>query len=244
MAVNYIISGSILSDIADSIRSKTGESGTIKPSEMAGKIGSIPGGSVTLETLNVGANGTYNSPAGKAYDKVIAAVPNTYSAGDNGKVVENGALVSQTARSLTDNGTYDTTKNNSVTVNVAGHGYATGTLTLSANATLISFDPGVGFSPSVVKIFLQTPSYGANGSIGAAYIAGNGSCELWSGKPGCNWIYMTYETRGTYPDAALVMANNASLIGNLVISGSDIKLPPRSNTYPFLAGTYTWAVWE
>ena len=49
---------------------------------------------------------------------VNVSVPNTYTAGDEGKVVNGGALVSQTSRTVTANGNYDTTTNNSVTVNV------------------------------------------------------------------------------------------------------------------------------
>ena len=50
-------------------------------------------------------------------------VPNSYSAGDEGKVVSNGALVAQTAHAeVTENGTIDTTLNNSVTINVSGGG--------------------------------------------------------------------------------------------------------------------------
>lgn len=54
----------------------------------------------------------------------IAALPNAYAAGDEGKVVSGGALVAQTARAsqITENGTYDTTDNNSVTVSVSGGG--------------------------------------------------------------------------------------------------------------------------
>lgn len=54
----------------------------------------------------------------------IESIPNSYTAGDEGKVVKNSALIAQTARAteLTENGTYDTTENNSVTVNVSGGG--------------------------------------------------------------------------------------------------------------------------
>ena len=56
------------------------------------------------------------------YGTAVSALPNTYVAGDEGKVVSNGALVSQTSLSVTDNGTYDTTTKNSVTVSVSGGG--------------------------------------------------------------------------------------------------------------------------
>lgn len=77
------------------------------------------GGDITVESKSIDANGTYTAPSGKAYSPVIVDVPNTYAAGDEGKVVSNGALVAQTAHAeVTQNGTIDTTLNNSVTVNV------------------------------------------------------------------------------------------------------------------------------
>ena len=82
--------------------------------------------SSTLITKSITENGTYNAASDSAdgYSSVTVAVPNSYAAGDEGKVVSNGALVAQTARAseITDNGTYDTTENNSVTVNVSGGG--------------------------------------------------------------------------------------------------------------------------
>ena len=47
---------------------------------------------------------------------------NSYADGDEGKVVSNGVLVSQTSATYTSNNTYDTTLVSSVTVNVAGGG--------------------------------------------------------------------------------------------------------------------------
>lgn len=45
---NYIISGTTLTGIADAIRSKTGASGTILPTQMATQIGNIQTGGITL----------------------------------------------------------------------------------------------------------------------------------------------------------------------------------------------------
>ena len=57
------------------------------------------------------------------YKSVTIAVPNSYTQADEGKVVSGGALVAQTAHAeITENGTYDITRNNSVTVNVSGGG--------------------------------------------------------------------------------------------------------------------------
>ena len=65
-------------------------------------------------------NGTYNAAADGAdgYSSVVVNVPNTYSAADEGKVVENGLLAAQTAKTVTATGTYTTTYNNSVTVDI------------------------------------------------------------------------------------------------------------------------------
>ena len=86
---------------------------------LAKKLGG-GGGSATLIDKNISSNGTYNASGDNAdgYKKVVVSVPNTYVAGDEGKVVSNGALVSQTSASYNVNGTYDTTLKNSVTVNV------------------------------------------------------------------------------------------------------------------------------
>lgn len=105
---------------------------------MLGKAagGSGGGGDVTVEQLNVSSNNTYTAPSGKAYSPVVVNVPNTYAAGDEGKVVSNGALVSQTSDTVTQNGTVDTTLINSLTVNVSGgaSNIATGTFTASESA--------------------------------------------------------------------------------------------------------------
>jgi hypothetical protein len=52
----------------------------------------------------------------------VVDVPNSYAAADEGKVVSGGVLVGQTSRNVTANGTYDTTENNEVVVDVSGGG--------------------------------------------------------------------------------------------------------------------------
>lgn len=84
------------------------------------RAGGGGGSDVTVEALDVTENGTTTAPSGKAYSPVTVNVPNSYGAGDEGKVVSNGELVAQTAHAeVTQNGTIDTTLNNSVTVNVS-----------------------------------------------------------------------------------------------------------------------------
>lgn len=87
--------------------------------EIATKMQGGGGSSITVEPLTVTTNGTTTAPSGTAYSPVTANVPNSYGASDEGKVVNNGALVAQTAHApVTANGTIDTTLNNSVTVAV------------------------------------------------------------------------------------------------------------------------------
>lgn len=71
-------------------------------------------------TKSITANGNGQDVVG--YAAVNVNVPNSYAAGDEGKVVSNGALVSQTSDTVTANDTYDTTLINSLTVNVSGGG--------------------------------------------------------------------------------------------------------------------------
>lgn len=117
-----IVTESSLENIGDAIRAKLGTSDTYKPAEMAGAIAQIHGEPV-LEALSVTENGTYDPSSGKdGFSQAVVNVPNSYAAGDEGKVVSNGALVAQTSDTVTENGTYDTTLKNQITVNVSGGG--------------------------------------------------------------------------------------------------------------------------
>lgn len=113
--------------------------------------GGVDPGDIVLRTLNVSQNGTTNAPSGTAYNKVVANVPNTYAAADEGKVVSNGSLVAQTAHDeVTQNGTYDTTDNNSVTVNVpTGSDITLDALNATANGT---YTPQTGHAYSSVVV--------------------------------------------------------------------------------------------
>lgn len=113
-----IVTESSLENIAGAIRSKLGTQATYKPAQMAGAISQIHGDPV-LEVLNVNANGTYTPSSGKdGFSRAVVNVPNSYSSGDEGKVVSGGALVAQSSQSITQNGTYNTTLKNQAIVNV------------------------------------------------------------------------------------------------------------------------------
>lgn len=74
------------------------------------------------DVKSISANGTYTALDDDLYGyaQVNVNVPNSYSAGDEGKVVNNGALVAQTAHAdvtpTTSDQTIDTTTNNSIKV--------------------------------------------------------------------------------------------------------------------------------
>jgi hypothetical protein len=110
-----------LEDIADAIRSKNGSSDTYTPAEMAQAISGIhTADEVVLVQKTVNSNGQYNASDDSAdgYSGVRVNVPNSYAAADEGKVVSGGALVAQTSKNITSNGTHNTTTNNEVVVNV------------------------------------------------------------------------------------------------------------------------------
>lgn len=96
-----------------------------KLDDYANYIDGIPQGTTPTGTkqISVTSNGTQTeNVSGYASAQLNVAVPNSYSASDEGKVVSNGALVAQTSDTVTQNDTYDTTLINSLTVNVSGGG--------------------------------------------------------------------------------------------------------------------------
>lgn len=131
-------------------------------SYILGKKAGGGGGEAVLINKNVDANGTYNASADSAdgYKKVVVSVPNTYAAGDEGKVVSNGALVAQGSASYTANGTYDTTLVNEVEVDVPSEvdylkKKADGTLTTYSNPSITSIVSGAFFGcGNLVSLFL------------------------------------------------------------------------------------------
>ena len=92
------------------------------------------GGEAVLIDKTINANGTYNASSDNAdgYKKAVVNVPNSYAAGDEGKVVSNGALVAQGSDTVNQNGLVDTTLISALTVNVSGGGGSNWTLIGSA----------------------------------------------------------------------------------------------------------------
>ena len=122
--------------------------------------GGVDPGDISLVTLNVTQNGTTNAPSGTAYNKVVANVPNTYAASDEGKVVSNGSLVAQTAHmEVTQNGTIDTTTNNSVTVNVPQGSTPTGTKTINISANGTTTEDVAAYANAQIVVAVPIPTY-------------------------------------------------------------------------------------
>ena len=122
--------------------------------------GGVDPGDIVLRTLNVSQNGTTNAPDGVAYNKVVANVPNSYAAGDEGKVVSNGSLVSQTAHAeVTQNGVVDTTLNNSVTVNVPQGSTPTGTKTINISANGTTTEDVAAYANAQIVVAVPIPTY-------------------------------------------------------------------------------------
>ena len=83
--------------------------------------------------ISVSSNGTVTQDvAAYASAQISVAVPNTYAAADEGKVVSSGALVSQNSASYSVNGSYDTTLISSINIEVPGS-EPTGTINIINN---------------------------------------------------------------------------------------------------------------
>lgn len=137
---NVLVNSSSLSAIANAIRNKNGSIDKYKPKDMAKAINDIDIGATPTGTkeISIAQNGTITeNVSGFASAEITANVPNSYSASDEGKVVNNGLLVEQTSAEYTLNNTYDTTLIDEVTVNVGGGITPTGTkqISISQNGT-------------------------------------------------------------------------------------------------------------
>ena len=125
-----------LYEIAEAIREANGSETSYKPSQMAAAISALELASdVDLGTKTISSNGTYAASGDSldGFSSVTVNVPNTYAAGDEGKVVSSGALVAQTSVTKTANGTYDTTTNNEVVVAIPSCDSTTFTGTVSGS---------------------------------------------------------------------------------------------------------------
>lgn len=132
----------------------------------------VPGPNLQSKTAT--QNGTVTPDTG--YDGLSAvdvAVPNTYSAADNGKVVSGGQLVAQSSMSIASNGNYDTTLYNEVNINVSGGGGGDGIWPKIVDKTITEISDSAGSIQNIgIAAFcycneLSSVSFPAAESLGA-----------------------------------------------------------------------------
>lgn len=232
------------------------------------------GGSATLIEKSISANGVYNASEDSAdgYSKVTVDVPNTYTAEDEGKVVDNGTLVAQTAMSseVTENGTVDTTLYNSVTVNVPSGGGGEGfslnirckplsTKLNSASWTIKDW----GGTTSITGLGIWTDGENIYFSYNGTNLVLNKSTSTWSTK---TWMGMgNFSGEDVWTDGENIYYSTTTqqyilnkststwspktwngftdLIGkNVWTDGENIYYSKSSNQYILDKATSTWSV--
>lgn len=148
------VTESYLEDIGDAIRNKLNTSQGYTPAQMAAAIESIPTGITPTGTINITQNGQTDVTQ---YASAAVNVPNSYTQADEGKVVQNGALVAQTSETVTQNGTYDTTVKDEIIVDVPTANLGTKSITQNGtyNASGDSLD---GYSQVTVNVSGGTPN--------------------------------------------------------------------------------------
>jgi len=229
---NVFVEESSLSAIADSIRAKNGTATTYKPSQMSGAIDALPSGGITpTGTISITANA--NDIDVTNYAEADVNVPNTYSASDEGKVVDNGALVSQTSDTVTQNGTVDTTLISSLTVNVSGGGgggYATGTFTPTADSKTFTVDTGIDYDFFVLIPEDAVSGYGKRAVRAAAF------------EPDYTNYYTRYVIT-TNNSGSAVAADSYGGTGYFTKSGTSVTFSS-SASYVLKDVPYRWCAWK
>ena len=171
---------------------------------LIGKNDGGGGSSVDIEPLSVTENGEY-SEEGVAYSPVTVDVPNSYTAGDEGKVVSNGGLVSQTSDTVTENGTVDTTLINSLLVNVSGGGGGNIVNGTFKGTTEGEMDVDLAYSgngyPIAVLIY---PAEGAYDPEGPVYLDERSAPLMWCMIKSKIDETPTYTTSGTENEGAVM----------------------------------------
>lgn len=116
-----------------------------------------------LQKLNTDKNNICNSLVVKGIENAqehgfddfandILNIDNQYSLEDEGKVVSNGQLTSQTSLNITENGEYDTTLNNSISVNVSSNNEKQ---ELFLSKSIDGYVPGQDNSTTAYSVYLQ-----------------------------------------------------------------------------------------
>lgn len=190
-----LVTEDYLEDIADAIRGKNGSIATYKPEDMAQAIEDLDNYPEPTGTKAISANGLVSV---KDYEFANVNVESSFTPSDEGKVVSNGELVAQTSVEKTANGTYDTTLNNEVVVNVSG----------GSVPRLYLADPSI--VPDLLNSGTgDTLSYGAKGrsSIPYVYKVKNGNTSAIFGAYG-----------GTRNDSPYCVYRNGMEVAGFIIA--------------------------
>ncbi len=174
------------------------------------------------------ASFTYNKKGNYiGYNKINVNVSNTYTAEDEGKVVNNAALVSQTAMpaEITVNDTYDTTLYNSIVVNVPSA--PTPTPSTKSDVTFYDYDGTIvqSYSANDFANLSELPAnpthegltaQGWNWSLADAktYVANYGSLnigQMYTTSDGKTRLYISLSEGRTSPILQLYLNDNSEL---------------------------------
>ena len=175
------------------------------------------------------------------YATVNVSVPNSYTAGDEGKVVSNSALVAQTSDTVTQNGTVDTTLINSLTVNVSGGGggVASGTFTPAESGLTATIADLAGTSLNHIFIkpqgALDDGLSGTIRSIGVAYF--DFSTHTNSFSVGTNTGGTSMGHVANYPDITPAHLYFDRTTGTLTLQSG------QGSGYLIAGVTYEWFAW-
>lgn len=206
------------------------------------KLAGSGGGEAVLISKTITENGTYNASADSAdgYKKVTVNVPNTYAAGDEGKVVSNGALVAQSSGSATQNGTVDTTLINSLTVNVGGYTLlASGSYTWAGGSSVIRIPVSYSGTPKMYGLIADEPLADTAQTICFCKLIDNDLFPEVFRCPDQNDGFVT--AWGYRADNSIVHAKIS--VSHSALSESEMSCTATETTYPWRANTYSWYIW-
>lgn len=175
-------------------------------------------GDINVVPITINENGLKIAPSGKAYSPISVNVENSYNVEDEGKVVSNSALVAQTAHAeISANGTYDTTLNNEVTVNVSGGGSAVvQPLSVTQNGTYNPPSGVDGYAPVTVNVPTGSGDILSGATVPSASLGNDGDIYKQIIPIPSNVDFVEYlESTGTqYIDTGIIPTANSSFIAD------------------------------
>lgn len=203
-----------------------------------GTVRAMPNGSRGSLSVSKSISGTTATITAKEATGTAGYI-NPTSRSSSSTTVTASDLTSGT-QSITTNGTYDVTSKKSVSVNVEGRKYATGTWNYSANTTLATIGSvNCGFKPSIFLIYTQETPTGSSSSS-TNYITSLAIIFRTPGIYADASAFALYTTRtssstNTNPKSALLSSITATSTGISISS---------SNAYTLLKSiTYKWEAW-